>query len=99
MRTGIRAVDVHLVTDAQGRLAIADVPEAAAVEASGVGPGWATGGVPPADIITRGSALAAELGVDPTLEVAGQADGVWRLVFSIGDASGLRFPIAVRIEP
>ena len=96
-RTGVRAVDVRLVTDELGRLAIADVPVAAAVEPAGVGPAWPTERAPPEDVTAAALLAVAAFGDSAELQSAGQTSDGWRLVFSIGDASGLRFPIAVRI--
>ena len=98
-RTGVRAVEVKLVTDESGRLAVADVPVVAAVAPPGVAPGWVTGQPPPQEIVDQGILALGGFGEGAELEASGEAEGSWRLVFSIGDASGLRFPIAVLIKP
>lgn len=95
-RAPVRAVDVRLVTDAAGRLAIADLPIAGTIEPVGIAPQWPAASEAPPDVVAAGAADAALLGSDPTLELAGRDGEGWRLVFSIGDASGLRFPIVVR---
>ncbi len=97
-RTDVRAVDVRLVTDDLGRMAVADVPVAATVPGAGLGPPWPKGQSPPPEVVAGGAAAAESFGVAPELQSAGATDDGWRLVFSIGDASGLRFPIAVRLS-
>jgi len=98
-RTDVRAVDVKLATDEQGRLAVADVPVMTSVEPAGTAPGWPVGQAPPSDVSADALALLAGFGSDAELQSAGETAAGWRLVFSIGDASGLRFPIAVHIAP
>lgn len=95
-RGPVRAVDVRLVTDASGRLAIADLPIAGVVDPVGIAPQWPAAGEAPPDLVAIGAGEAALLGSDPELQSAGRDAEGWRLVFSIGDASGLRFPIVVR---
>ncbi|MCP3973502.1 MAG: hypothetical protein GY720_03300 [bacterium] len=96
-RGPVRAVDVRLVTDAMGRLAIADLPVAGKVASVGIAPQWPLAAEAPPDIVVAAANDAAHLGSDPQLQSAGADDEGWRLVFSVGDASGLRFPIVVRV--
>lgn len=98
-RTGVRAVTVPLITDELGRLAVADIPAVAALTPSGIGPRWPAGQTPPPDVVAAATGTLGEFGGEPELQSAGETDRGWRVVFSIGDASGLRFPIAVRLAP
>ena len=95
-RTGVRAVDVRLATDELGRLAIADIPIAQVVEPLGIAPAWPTASSASPEVVAAAAADASVLGSDPELQTAGEDEDGWRLVFSVGDASGLRFPIVVR---
>lgn len=95
-RTGVRAVDVRLVTDAGGRLAVADIPNVVSVEPLGIAPAWPASATPDPVLVASATDEALLFGSDPELENAGQDEDGWRLVFSVGDASGLRFPIVVR---
>jgi hypothetical protein len=95
-RTGVRAVAVRLVTDELGRLAIADIPIARSVEPPGIAPAWPTAASASPEVVAAAAADASVFGSDPELQTAGEDEDGWRLVFSVGDASGLRFPIAVR---
>jgi len=95
-RTGVRAVEVRLVTDELGRLAVADMPVVAGVAPPGVASAWPVAVTANPELVAAAAQEALLFGTDPELREAGQdADG-WRLVFSVGDASGLRFPIVVR---
>lgn len=96
-RTDVRAVEVRLVTDDAGRLAVADVPAITVVEPVGVAPNWPTSAAPPDALVAGAAEATADFGSDAQLEAAGLNEEGWRLVFSVGDASGLRFPVLVRI--
>ena len=96
-RTAVRAVDVHLVTDESGRLAVADLPRAARVEPLGLAPSWPVGATPPPQTVARAADSLDQIGETPELLDAGRDEDGWRLVFSVGDASGMRFPITVRV--
>ena len=98
-RTDVRAVDVKLVTDDQGRLAVADLPVAASVAAAGVGGSWPAAGEPAGELLAEAESAVQGFSEDSHLQSAGQTSAGWRFVFSVGDASGLRFPIAVHIVP
>lgn len=98
-RTDVRAVEVSLVVDEGGRLAIADVPIAAAVAPAGSAPTWDDGASPPREVVAAGADALAAFGSEAELESAGVAGDGWRLLFSVGDASGLRFPIVVKLAP
>lgn len=97
-RTGVRAVEVRLVTDELGRFAFADIPIAETVEPLGVGPAWPASAIASPELAASAAQEAALVGTDPELQTAGQDEDGWRLVFSVGDASGLRFPIVVRAQ-
>ncbi len=95
-RTGVRAVDLRLVTDERGRLAIADIPEAVNVAPLGIAPAWPLATTPVPELVIAAARDAELFGSDPELQTAGKDEDGWRLVFSVGDASGLRFPVVVR---
>jgi hypothetical protein len=95
-RTGVRAVEVRLITDDLGRLAVADMPVAVGVEPTGVAPAWPAAASANPELVAAAAREASLFGSDPELQTAGQDDEGWRLVFSVGDASGLRFPVVVR---
>ena len=95
-RTRVRAVDVILVTDDLGRLAVADMPVPVEVEPLGMAPSWPGAATPDSELVVSATREASLFGNDPELQSAGQDEDGWRLVFSVGDASGLRFPIVVR---
>jgi hypothetical protein len=92
----VRAVEVRLVTDERGRLAIADVPMVVEVEPLGVAPAWPAAATATPELVTVAADDASLFGSEPELEAAGRDEDGWRLLFSVGDASGLRFPIVVR---
>lgn len=96
-RTDVRAVEVRLAADAQGRLAVSDVPAAVAVEPVGIAPDWPAAAVPPPEVVAAATPDTEHFGPDAELQSAGLTDTGWRLLFSIGDASGLRFPVIVRV--
>lgn len=96
-RTAVRAVRVRLTTDDQGRLAVADVPTVADLSPAGIGPAWPVPETPPVDLLSEAAQQLEGFGLEPELQAAGETGDGWRFVFSVGDASGLRFPIAVRI--
>ncbi len=98
-RTDVRAVHVKLVTDEMGRLAIADVPAVAGFEPHGVAPSWPVDQIPPSEVATQAMSATEVFGEDAKLHSAGETAEGWRLVFLVGDASGLRFPVAVHIAP
>jgi len=96
-RTEVRAVDVELEVDDLGRIAVADLPLVQTVTPGGLASPWPESATPPAEIVAAAVESVADFGSAPELAAAGQdADG-WRLVFDVGDASGLRFPIVVRV--
>lgn len=97
-RTAVRAVDVHLVADDTGRLAIADVPVVVELASLGMAPAWPATAVAPPEVVATSAQQAAAFGAEPELETAGRVAGGWRLLFSVGDASGLRFPVVVRSQ-
>ena len=97
-RSPVRAVEVRIVTDELGRLAIADLPMAGSIEPVGIAPEWPGADEAPPGVVAAAIADAAQVGSDPQLQGAGVDEEGWRLVFSVGDASGLRFPIVVRVN-
>jgi len=98
-RTAVRAVDVAFQVDETEKLVVTDVPILSAVEPLGIAAPWPDQTAPPGDVVAAAAAEAAGFGADPTLIESGRDDVGWRLVFSVGDASGLRFPIVVRMPP
>lgn len=95
-RTAVRAVEVRLVSDREGRLAVTDVPIVRDVEPLGMAEQWPAPAVPPQATVAEAAAALGSFGSEPELTGAGRDERGWRLLFSIGDASGLRFPIVVR---
>lgn len=96
-RTDVRAVDVELEVDGFGRLAIADLPAVTTVASAGIADPWPEPVNPPPEIVGAGVESLADFGSSPELTAAGQDQDGWRLLFAVGDASGLRFPLVVRI--
>lgn len=96
VRAPVRAVMVSLVTDTAGRLAVADIPMPVPLVPMGIPPSWPAPDDPPAEVVAQSMETAAVLGENPTLVSAGRDEDGWRVVLSVGDASGLRFPIVVR---
>jgi hypothetical protein len=98
VRTPVRAVDVELVVDQLGRLAIADLPAVRPIEPGGVAGPWPQPATPPEDVVRAATDSVTAFGSAAELTAAGQDERGWRLLFSVGDASGLRFPLVVRID-
>ena len=96
-RTAVRAVTVPLVTDASGLLAIADLPTPVPVEPLGVPPAWPDLAAAPPEAAASGAETASTFGDSPELVASGRDQLGWRFVYSVGDASGLRFPVTVRV--
>ena len=97
-RTPVRAVNVELEEDGLGRLAVADLPIVQAVAAGGIAGPRPDSAVPPPAVVAAALDSAGSFGSGPELAAAGQDEKGWRLLFAVGDASGLRFPVVVRVS-
>ena len=97
-RSSVRAVDVLVLIDDEST-AIGDLPIPAAVPTVEGITGWmdATGDAPP-DAVPRASEQASYIGDNPLVVESGSSGADWRVVLTIDDPSGLRFPVAVRSD-
>jgi hypothetical protein len=96
-RSLVRAVDVVVLVDGD-ETAVGELPMPAAVPAHHV-TGWAaTGGAPSPEAETTALARASSLGSDPAVAESGATESGWRVVVTVADPSGARFPVAVRSE-
>lgn len=96
-RGPVHAVAVTVVV-ADGAAAIAELPIPIVPPQPGDLAGWWSG-LPAAEGV---GAAALEYGrlfdADPELIEAAESDGTWRAVLTIGDGSGIRWPVAVRSD-
>jgi hypothetical protein len=96
-RSAVRAVDVVVLVDGD-ETAVGELPMPAAVPAHRV-VGWAvTGGTPSPEAETAALESASSLGSDPVVTSSGETQNGWRVVVTVADPSGARFPVAVRSE-
>ena len=98
-RLPVRAVEVTVAVAADGGSTVVDLPTPVALPA-GPEPGpWPEESVEaPQWVVDEALAAVAGWGTEPRL-VAAQADGTgWRVVLTLADEVGNRWPVAVRVE-
>jgi hypothetical protein len=99
-RSPARAVTVPIAVDADGSMMLLDLPQPAKLPAllpiAGPRGDEAT---PPADVSAAARQAAGAVGSDPVVVSATRDDTGWRVVVAVGDPAGLRWPLAVRVEP
>ena len=97
-RSPVRAVDVLVLVDDES-IAIGDLPIPATLPTVQGVTGWMrpTGDAPP-DAASQAIDRASSLGDKPTVVDSGGSGADWRVVVTIDDPSGVRFPVAVRSD-
>lgn len=97
-RSLVRGVDVIVIVDGE-RTAVADLPQPVqAPVADGVG-GWMdTSTEISGAVISDALEDAARLTQNPALLEAGGSGAAWRVVFTVEDPSGARFPLVLRSD-
>jgi hypothetical protein len=94
-RSAVHAVDVIVLTG-DDATAVADLPMPAPLPVHDIA-GWAhTEGEAPPGVEAVALERAAELGANPVIESSGAFEDGWRVVVTVTDPSGARFPVAVR---
>lgn len=94
-RQPVRAVDV-VVRTAAGGLAVVDLPAPAPLPLDVGHPGWPTGDdEPPPGMAARALEAAEAWGEDPEVVGGTAAAAGWRVVVTVADASGTRWPLSL----
>jgi hypothetical protein len=97
IRLPVRAVDVMVQVDESGA-SVVDLPRPAALPAGPEPPPWPEQGVsPPAEIVDRAAVRAAVWGTEPRLVSAAAVTEGWRVVMTVADGVGNRWPLAIVI--
>lgn len=98
-RQPVRAVVVGVAVDETGAVGVVDLPEPVALPPSLAAEAIEGETTDPLPESVRAAALAAgdAWGAGAVVERASLRDGVWRVEVSVTDASGLRWPLAVRL--
>lgn len=96
-RQPVRAVEVLIAVEGEGATVV-DLPSPAFVA---LGPeAWAFEGeeaTPPQEIVDQVSTRASLWGMEPRIVSARHLDGEWRVVVTIADFAGARWPFALRL--
>lgn len=97
-RLPVRAVEVLVAVGEDGGTTVVDLPEPVALPPGPEPeePGWVEGS-PPQSVVDTVSARASVWGSEPRILSAVHLDGDWRVVVSVADAVGLRWPLAMRV--
>lgn len=97
-RSPVRGVDVIVIVDGE-RTAIAELPQPVPIPvAAGVG-GWMdTSREISGEVIAAALETAAGLTQNPALVEAGGSGAAWRVLFTVEDLSGARFPMVLRSD-
>jgi hypothetical protein len=95
-RSPVVAVDVEVAVDSGGATAVVDLPQPAAIDTATAEAAIPAEAEPPAEVAAAAIELARRVGDDPQVEGAGLDAVGWRVVVSVTDGSGLRWPLVVR---
>ena len=98
-RQGVRAVSVTIEVTPEGGTAVVDLPSPAVLPLGPTGEPWpaATAEPPPQAIVERAAAEAAVWGSEPRLVSAHRTGAGWRVVMTVADDVGNRWPLAIRV--
>ena len=96
-RGPMRAASVVVVVGPDGAAAIGDLPMPLVPPQATTVRGWpALAGVPSDGVVAAGLDYAALFNESPRLVDASGSDVTWRLVVSLGDGSGIEWPVVIR---
>ncbi len=97
-RIRMRAVEVTVVVGVDGGTTVLDLPAAVPVpDGPLAAPQRSDPIVPPGDVADRAVALALEWGSDPLVLGATLEEEGWRVVLTVADEIGSRWPVVVRV--
>jgi hypothetical protein len=99
LRLGVRAVQVRVRISPDGGSAVADLPSPVVLPAAPEPVGWPEGTEEaPRLVIDNVLILAAGWGEDPRLLASQRTDSGWRLVLSVADEVGNRWPMSLQVD-
>ena len=98
-RQAVKAVTVTIEVTPDGGTTVVDLPSPAALPLGPVAEPWpvAAEEQPPQSVIDRAAAEASAWGGEPRLESSHRTGAGWRLVMSVTDGVGNRWPMAIRV--
>ena len=98
-RLPVRAVEVTVAVSSDGGSVVVDLPTPVALPAAPEPDPWPTaGGEPPAKVLEEAIAAAAGWGTEPRLVVAQRVQGRWRVVLTLADEVGNRWPVTIMVD-
>jgi len=98
-RQPVRAVDVLVAVTEDGGTTVLDLPSPARMPAGPEPVPWPDGvDAPPQAIVDEAAGLAGLWGSEPRVVSAHPVDGGWRVVLTVADAVGNRWPMAVVVR-
>lgn len=96
-RSPAKAVEVIVAVADDGTSAVADLPMPVLPPDAAVSGGWPVDGSPVGeDVVEEAVAYARLFEDDPQVVGAGRGSAGWRVVLTVGDPSGARWPVAIR---
>lgn len=99
VRDPVRAVVVPILVNGAGEASVADLPTPARVPASSAVADWApTTEAPPGYLIDQAQSALSIWGSDPQVVEVTATETGWRIVGTVTDASGVIWPLVVRIS-
>ena len=98
LRQPVRAVELLIAVGGDDGTTVLDLPAPIAVPVGPEAMVWdGEAATPPQEVIDLVSTRASLWGTEPRIVSASQRDGEWRVVVSIADAIGARWPFALRV--
>ena len=98
-RLPVRAVEVTVAVSSRGGSVVVDLPTPVPMPAAPEPDPWpVTEGEPPAEVVEGAIAAAAGWGSEPRLVVAQPVAEGWRVVLTMADEVGNRWPVTVRVD-
>lgn len=98
-RLPVRAVEVTVLVNDEGGSVVVDLPTPVAVPAGPEPAGWPEDTTPPPDGVADAAlAAVAGWGTEPRLVSAARGEGGWRVVLTLADEVGNRWPTAVVVD-
>jgi hypothetical protein len=98
VRLGVRAVEIHVDVLGDGA-AILDLPRPVAVPVGpDAGPWPGEAAEPPTDVVDVAAARASVWGMEPRIVSSARIDGGWRIITTIADDVGNRWPVSIIVE-
>lgn len=96
VRLPVQAVDVIVEVDPAGGTRVVDLPMPVGVPTGPPGSTWADPSEEIPDLIrTAALGMAGSWGTEPTLIEGNERQGGWRVVVSVADGAGVRWPLTV----